>query len=57
MSSQGWSCATLGDGFKAVLTEEEAALLAQEQQILKEIEEGSLHQANLNVSVLGLMVI
>ena len=39
MSSQGWSCGTLGDGYKAVVGEEEAALIAQEEAILKEIQE------------------
>ena len=38
-SKLGWSCDTLKDGYNAVLTEEEASLLEQEKEILKEIED------------------
>ena len=41
MSSVGWSCATLGHGVDAVLEEDEASLLAQEEAILKEIQDSS----------------
>jgi hypothetical protein len=38
-SSVGLSCGTLVDGYGAVTEEDEAALLAQEEAILKEIKD------------------
>ena len=42
MSGVGWSCATLADGFQAVVAEDEAALQAQEEEILRQIQDFSL---------------
>lgn len=40
MSSQpGWSCDTIQSGFCAVIDEEDAALLQQEEEILKQIKD------------------
>ena len=40
-SEVGWSCETLKEGYNAVLTEEEAALLEQEEEIMKEIKDSA----------------
>ena len=48
MSSVGWSCATLGHGVEAVLEEDEASLRAQEEAILKEIQDNSHSVENLH---------
>lgn len=42
MSSQGWSCGTLGEGYQAVVHEDEATLQALEDELLQEIKDRAL---------------
>lgn len=50
MSGVGWSCGTLADGFHAVVAEDEAALKAQEEEILRQIEDVSLLSFHMWIS-------
>ena len=49
-SAVGWSCATLKDGYDAVMSEEEKALAEQEQLIMEEIKDSGFSPCSKPIS-------